>query len=48
MLLSSAIVIAVCVGFSKFATPEQREIYTLKRKVAGLESKVAKLSDARG
>jgi hypothetical protein len=37
---------------SKFATPEQREIYTLKRKIVGLESQVAKLqrelSEARG
>ena len=37
---------------SKFATPEQREIYTLKRRIDGLESQVAKLrrelSEARG
>lgn len=28
---------------SRFATPEQREIYALKRKIVRLESKVAKL-----
>jgi hypothetical protein len=37
---------------SKFATPEHREIYAPKRRIVGLESKVAKLqrqlSEERG
>jgi hypothetical protein len=34
---------AMLMSFSTFATADQREIYGLKRKVAGLESRVTRL-----
>lgn len=52
LLATTEVPDAMLMRSSKFASPEQREIYTLMQRVAGLESKVAKLQqeliEARG